>query len=121
MADAGLFIGFGQPVRGREQQAVGVFNEAMQFYAGLKEQGQIEEFEAILLEPHGGELGGFFLMRGEAEKLASVRVSDDFQRLNARAGLIVENLGVVGAVLGGGIEQQMMLYQAQVTDLAATA
>ena len=71
----------------------------------------------ILLEPHGGELGGFFLRR-ELAKLASVRTSDDFQRLNARAGLIVENFGVVGAVLGTGIEQQMALYQAQVADLA---
>lgn len=70
-----------------------------------------------MLEPHGGELGGFFL-RGELAKLASVRTSDDFQRLNARAGLIVENFGVVGAVLGTGIEQQMALYQAQVADLA---
>lgn len=118
MADAGLFVGFGQPVRGREQQAIGVFNEAVQYYAALQEQGEIDGFDAVLLEPHGGELGGFFLLRGEVAKLASVRTSDDFQRLNARAGLIVENLGVVGASLGAGIEQQMALYQAQVAELA---
>ncbi len=120
MADAGLFIGFGQPVRGREQQALGVFNEALQYYAALQEQGEIEGFEAVILEPHGGDLGGFFLLRGESAKLASVRTSEDFQRLSTRAGLITENLGIVGAVLGDGIGQQMTLYQAQVTELAAT-
>ena len=30
MADAGLFVGFGRPVRGREQLALQVFNEALQ-------------------------------------------------------------------------------------------
>ncbi len=42
MADAGLFVGFGLPVRGREQQAVGVFNEAVQYYSTLQQQGEIE-------------------------------------------------------------------------------
>ena len=28
MADSGLFIGFGGPVRGREQQAIKAFNES---------------------------------------------------------------------------------------------
>ena len=118
MADAGLFIGFGQPVRGREQQALGVFNEALEYYRALQEQGEVERVDAVLLEPHGGELGGFFLLQGEQAKLAAVRVNEDFQRLTARAGLIVDNLGVVGAMLGSGIEPQMTLYQAQVVELA---
>ena len=36
MAEAGLFIGFGLPVRGRGRQAVAVFTEALEYYARLQ-------------------------------------------------------------------------------------
>ena len=54
MADAGLFIGYGLPVRGRERQAVKVFGEALEYYARLQQQGEIESFETVFLNPHGG-------------------------------------------------------------------
>ena len=59
MADSGLFIGFGAPVRGRERQAIKVFNEAFEYYSRLQQDGEIDSFEPVLLQPHGGELGGF--------------------------------------------------------------
>jgi hypothetical protein len=118
MADAGIFIGFGQPVRGREVQAVESFNEAMGFFTGLVEKGEIENFEPVFLEPHGGDLGGFILLRGDAEKLASLRVSEDFSRLIVRAGLCVENMGVVGAELAGRLQQEMAYYTEQVAAFA---
>jgi hypothetical protein len=121
MADAGLFVGFGLPVRGREEQAVDIFGEAMTYYTGLREQGEIEDFDVVLLESHGGDLGGFFLLQGESEKLAALRATEDFRRLSIRASLIVENFGVVGAVVGDGIGDQMALYQAQIADLVPTA
>lgn len=121
MGDSALFVGFGAPVRGREQQAVGVFGEAVELYQQLQQQGEIESFEPILLEPHGGDLGGFFLLRGEKDKLASVRASDAFQRISMRAGLVVESFGVIGATVGAGVEQEMTLYMAQVADLATPA
>jgi len=119
MTDAGLFVGFGQPVRGREQLALQVFNEALQYYGELEAAGEIADFETVLLEPHGGDLSGYILLRGDATKLAGVRASEDFQRLSARAGLVVENFGVVGASLGAAIERQMALYQEGVEELAA--
>src|SRR5579872_97524 len=72
MADSGLFIGFGAPVRGRERQATKVFNEAFEYYSRLQQEGEIESFEPVLLEPHGGELDGFFLLRGDQDKLARI-------------------------------------------------
>ena len=63
MADSGLFIGFGAPVRGRERQAIKVFNEAFEYYSRLQQDGEIDSFEPVLLQPHGGELDGFFLLR----------------------------------------------------------
>jgi hypothetical protein len=117
MADAAIFIGWGTPVRGREARAVQVFNESVQYWTGLEEQGQIESFEVVLLEAHGGDLNGFALLRGSREQLAQVRYSEEFLRHVARAQLIVENLGVVNGALGQNLSDQMALYQSQVADL----
>ena len=64
MADAGLFIGWGEVVRGREERAVEVFGETVEYYGRLQADGRIESFEPCLLEPHGGDLAGFILIRG---------------------------------------------------------
>jgi|SRR5215469_17435131 len=117
MADSGLFIGFGVPVRGRERQAIKVFNEAFEYYSRLQQQGEIESFEPVLLEPHGGELGGFFLLRGDKDTLARIRTSEEFERLTARAQLIVENFGTVAGVLGERLMSQMSVFDQQVDEL----
>ena len=56
MADFGLFIGFGAPVRGRERQAIQGFSEVFEYNSRLQQEGEIESFETVLLEPHGGNL-----------------------------------------------------------------
>jgi hypothetical protein len=117
MAEAGLFIGFGLPVRGRERQALKVFGEALKYYARLQEQGEIESFETVFLESHGGDLNGFTLVRGDPDKLASIRASDEFQRLSLRADLITEGFGVIGAVLGERVGSLMGVYNEQVEEL----
>ena len=118
MADAGLFIGWGAPVRGREAKGLEVFNEALAYYARLQQEGAIESFEPVLLEPHGGDLEGFVLLRGAEERLAQLRVDDEFVRLSTRAGLIIEGLGVVGAALGDGLQDSIATYQQAISELA---
>jgi hypothetical protein len=117
MADSGLFIGFGLAVRGRERQAIQSFNEVFEYYSRLQQEGEIESFEPVLLEPHGGELGGFFLLRGDQDKLARVRGSEEFARLTARGQLLVDNVGVVGAFLGERLIGEMALFSQQVEEL----
>jgi len=117
MADAGLFIGFGLPVRGRERQAVKVFTEAMEYYARLQQQGEIESFETVFLESHGGDLNGFTLVRGDPDKLSGIRTSDEFLRLSVRADLITEGFGVIGAILGEQVGTLMGVFSDQVEDL----
>jgi hypothetical protein len=117
MADSGLFIGFGASVRGRERQALKVFGEAFEYFSRLQQAGEIESFEPVALEPHGGDLSGFFLLRGDQDKLARVRDSDEFGRLTARGELIVDNLGVIGAVLGERLTAQLSVFNQQVEEL----
>jgi hypothetical protein len=117
MADAALFIGWGNAVRGRERKALDVFGEAVGFWTKLQQDGEVESFDPVFLEPHGGDLQGFFLVRGEREALAKLRVRDDVMQLNLRAGLIVENFGVVGGSVGAGIDELMGYFQAGIDEL----
>jgi hypothetical protein len=118
MADSALFIGWGTTVRGREQKAVQVFEEAVGMWSRLQEDGTLESWEPVFLEPHGGDLAGFFLLRGDQAKIAELRASDDFTRLMLRAAMIVESLGVVGADIGERIASQMAVFQEAAAELA---
>ena len=110
MADHALFVGWGEVVTGREQQATRVFGETMEYFGRLQQQGEIAGVEPFFLEPHGGDLGGFFLLRGDRDSLAELRWSDELQRINSRATMIVEGFGVVGAEFGDRIQAQMQLF-----------
>jgi hypothetical protein len=118
MADAGLFVGFGNPVRGRESQAIELFNETIAWYTQLQEEGEIESFEPVFLEPHGGDLGGFILIRGDAEKLSALRVSDEFTQFTIKASLVVDSIGVVGADMNERLQSQMAFYTDQIGAIA---
>jgi|SRR4029077_11461121 len=117
MADAGLFIGWGPVVRGRERQALEVFNEAVQYYSDLQKNKEIESSEVVLLEQHGGDLNGFILLRGDPERLARLRNDHEFQKRTIRAALYVDNIGVVGAQIGAGVTRVMTDYQEEVSKI----
>jgi hypothetical protein len=110
MADRALFIGFGQPVRGREERAVEVFNEFVAMFGRLESEGRIEGMEATLLDPHGGDLGGFFMVHGSGEQCAALSLDEEFRRASVDASLIVENYGVVPAATGEGVGREMAMY-----------
>jgi len=118
MAMGALFIGWGPAVRGREQKALGVFQEALQYYGRLQQQGEVQSFEAVALEPHGGDLDGFLLIKGDADKLARLRVSDEFIAINTRAQLVVENFGVTGAFIGEGLQSLFADFGKQAAELS---
>ena len=117
MADAALFIGWGQVARGREKRALQVFNESVEYWGGLQGDGKIEDFEVVLLTPHGGDLQGFALLRGSSDQVGALRADEEFQRRITRADLIVESQGVVDALVGDGIARGMGQYQSEIDDL----
>ena len=47
MAGEAIFIGWGQVVRGREKQALGVFQESMEYYGRLQQDGRIDGFDVF--------------------------------------------------------------------------
>lgn len=117
MPDAVLFVGWGASIPGREKTAFTVFSEAVEFWTQKQAQGEITSFETYALEPHGGDLIGFALIRGDAGRLAQLRYSPDVQRLNSRASVVVENFGVVSAIPPDQVLQSYQLYQESIADL----
>jgi hypothetical protein len=117
MADFGVFIGFGFPARGREEGAVKSFQELLQLLGAQASQGIIESFEPVLLQAHGGDLGGFVLVRGERGKLDGMVASPEFQRLVLRAQTVVDHIGVVNCLLGGELQRQMGTFLPDTRDL----
>jgi hypothetical protein len=49
--------------------------------------------------------------------MAAVRAEEEFERLNTRATLIVQKVGIIDAALGDGLEAAIGVYQTAVTDL----
>jgi hypothetical protein len=118
MADAGLFVGWGPPVPGREAKGLEVFAEAGAFYGTCQEAGEIESFEVVFLGAHGGGLSGFFLLRGTPEQCTALRERDEFGRILTRAALVVQDLGVIDAVGGDAVGDQIAVYQEAIADIA---
>ncbi len=107
MADRILFIGWNRVIPGREQQGMKLWEKAFEYYGGLLSDGRIESFEPVLLSSHGGDLNGFVILRGDAEKLAGIREDSTFIDLATEADYCCEGFGYVGGVIGDGIVEQL--------------
>jgi hypothetical protein len=110
MADGALFIRWGATAAGRERNSVQLFAESLRFLSKLVEQGRVASVEPFFLEPHGGDLDGFFLVRGDHEELNRIRGEDSFQRLATRAQVVVQNFGVIGAITGNRLNDHMAWF-----------
>jgi hypothetical protein len=110
MTDSALFIGWGATAAGRERKSVELFGESLRFLTRLVERGRVASVEPFFLEPHGGDLEGFFLVRGDQEELNRIRQDDDFRRLAVKAQVVVQNFGVVGAITGERLNKHMAWY-----------
>jgi hypothetical protein len=112
-----LFIGWGPVITSRETASFAVFAEAIQYFAGLQQQGEIESFEPVALEWHGGELSGFLLIRGEGSKLQQLRYTDEFIRLITRGATMVQDFGVVSGWTGESMQHLLDAVRRDTQDL----
>ena len=117
MADHGIFIGWGGTVAGRERKAEMVFGEGIAYFTELQKQGRIESFEPVFLRPHGGDLGGFMLIRGQRDALHAILASPEWERISTRVQAIVHGYGVVDAFLGAEIMRLIETTEGYTSDL----
>ena len=100
MADRVIFMGWTRPVVGREKQAMQLFQKATAYYSKAKTEGKIESFESVMLTPHGGDLNGFTLIRGNTKKLAEFHEEATTVELRLEASYCLEGYGVVVGYTG---------------------
>lgn len=111
MRDTALFVGWGKTHPGRESFALKHEAEWKEILIKLKADGEIEDYETILLGPHGGELDGFTLVYGTPEKLALLPMRKELEVLRTKAMMDHAFFTVIPAVLGEGVERQYALYE----------
>jgi hypothetical protein len=95
-----LFIGWNRSVSGREGQAAELFAATTSYYEKLQKTGKIASWEPMFLQQHGGDLNGFFVLKGTQANLDAVRADEEFVDLILRAGHVLENVGVIPAYAG---------------------
>jgi hypothetical protein len=110
MADRVYVISWGEPVRGREERALEVFNESVGLAGRMQQDGRIESFDVVILNPNS-ELGGYLAMQGSSEQIAALDQDEEFIRNTIDASLIVENLRHSTGYTNEGVARQMELYQ----------
>lgn len=109
-ANAGILIGWDRARAGREAAAVGGFGEWMSYVQKLQAEKQIDSFEPVMLNPHGGDLNGFTLIRGERAKLNQLRESDQFKDWVSWGAFNLDGFGVLDCALGDEIGQMMARF-----------
>ena len=110
MADRVLVISWGETVHGREERALEVFNESLGLCGRLQQDGKIESFDVVLLDP-AGDMTGYLEVHGSAEQINALDDNEEFLRNTIDASLIVKNLRHTRGYTSEGVARQMALYQ----------
>ena len=114
MADRVYVISFGEPVRGREERALESFNDAIGLFGRMQQDGRIESFDVVLLNPNS-DMGGYIALKGSAQQIAALDQDEEFIRNSVEAGLVVDDLRHTVGYTNEGIAGQVELYREAVS------
>jgi hypothetical protein len=103
-----LIIGWNRAVVGREAVAGELFAKTSAYYDKLQKSGKITSWEPMFLQQHGGDLNGFFVLKGTSANLDAIRSEEEFVDLILRAGHCLTNVGVIPAYSGMNTIMDMM-------------
>jgi hypothetical protein len=110
MASSVILFGWNRSVPGREKIAAGHFEEFVSYLGGLQQKGAIESFDVVFLDAHGGDLNGFFLLKGESGRLGTLTSTTDWITHITRASLHTEGVGVIHGVTGDEIMKRLAIW-----------
>jgi uncharacterized protein (DUF2164 family) len=112
MAEAGFWVAWGIPTRGRERQALDLLKHSTTDYLErLVQDGRIERFDTAILKPQSTELGGFVLIQGTQPQIDSLRGDHDFGLWVTQVQLVADKVGIVDAWVNQGITEAIDLYE----------
>jgi len=105
-----IFFGWNRSIPGREKLSGQHFEEFVGYLTGLQQGGTISSFDAVFLDPHGGDLNGFFLIRGEPARLETMMATPEWTTHMTRAALHLQNAGAIRSVTGAAVAERMALW-----------
>lgn len=100
MASNAILFGWDRPVAGREQLSAAHFRDFIEYLDGLQSAGEIQSWQNVFLDPHGGDMNGFFLIVGSPEQISRLIVNDTWTKHMTRAGMHLSHPGAVTCATG---------------------
>jgi hypothetical protein len=94
-----------------EASSIPKFTEFLGYLGKLQAEKRIESFEPVLLEPHGGDLNGFVLIRGDHQKIAELRQTDAWKNWVAFGAHNLMGFGIINCILAEDIQDRMARFQ----------
>lgn len=105
-----LFFGWNRSIPGRERESSEHFQDFSNYLGNLRQNGEIDTFQVVFLDNHGGDLNGFFLIHADDAQLDAVCASRDWRRHMTRAGLHLDGSGAVRGATGAEVLERMSLW-----------
>ena len=105
-----ILFGWNRSVPGREATSAQHFQDFVAYLGELVQAGTIQSFEPYFLDPHSGDLNGFFIIKGEGQKLDGLLVTKEWVTHTTRAFLHLDGLGIVRGTTGEGISERMAIW-----------
>ena len=104
---AAIFYGWNRAIPGREHHTVEHFAEWVSYLNKQKASSTISDFEIVFLRPHGGDMNGFTLIRGDVQKLHQLVETSEWIEHYMRALHELEGAGYVFADTGVDVQKRM--------------
>ncbi len=114
MKETALFVGWGGVYPGREKAALDGYHEWITILDELKAKGEIEDFQTVVLTPHGGELTGFTLVYAEPLKLMEIMERKEVHLLQLGAEREFATFIVTPAIVGERVEREFKLVEEEI-------
>lgn len=110
MASNIIFFAWNRAIPGREKTSAAHFQEFVEYLGQQQQQGTISSFTPVLLDPHGGDMNGFFLIQGDDAGLNSLVASDAWIKHITRGGLHLDGSGVTRGATGASLMERMTMW-----------
>ena len=114
MGNNAIFFGWNRSIPGREQRSAEHFQDFVKYLGTQQQSGKIASFDTVFLDTHGGDMNGFFLIRGDSEQLSALLDSDDWSNHMVRASMHLESSGAVRAFTGDAVTARMELWTSHI-------
>jgi hypothetical protein len=106
-----ILFGWNRSLPGRENHSSEHFSDFVEYLGTLQKKGTIESFDTVFLEPHGGDLNGFFLLRGDPSDLDGLIASEEWSNHMVRATMHLDSSGAVRGFTGEAVMRRMDIWR----------